>query len=601
MVALSRSPASVSPLLRGSLAQRLRIGCGLILFTFVLFHFLNHALGLWSITAMDTFQEWRTAITRSTLGTIVLGAALVTHIGLNLWKIAGRSTWRLPPWEAVQIGLGLLIPLLLFVHLSQMRGHHIMLGIATSYTQTLADVWNNAALRQTTLLLVVWTHGCIGLHFWLRLSRYYHRIAPLLLGLAVLVPALALAGFLVAGRQAAATAAATQAATAAPSSSSGYDEYGGGYDDYGGGYDDYGGGYGAPQPVQAISDAVLDASAWYTAWALLALVAITLAIRALLRRGRRRIRVGYTAGRSVVTPVGPTLLEISRAAGIPHTSVCGGRARCSTCRVKVEDGGEALPPPSAAEAATLKNVRAANDVRLACQLRPQADLTVTRLVRPPEMGRGLAARAEDGGVERTLAILFLDIRGFTSLSEARLPYDTVFLLNRFFGEVGEAVTAAGGWIDKYMGDGMMALFGLNQPIEGACRGALTATVRIDAALERINAELAGELAAPLKIGIGLHIGPLVLGRIGHRASAATTVIGPAVNVTSRLESLTKEHGVQVIASSELVRTAGLPVDAPFPEIAVTVRGATEPVAVRLVARGGDLAPYLGEPRVRAAA
>src|SRR3954470_18749810 len=118
MAATHTISAPVSPLLRGSVAQRLRILSGLTLFTFVFFHLLNHAFGLWSIEAMDAFQVWRTAITRSTLGSTVLAAALLTHVGLNSWKIANRSTWRLPVWEATQIVLGLSIPLLLFVHLS---------------------------------------------------------------------------------------------------------------------------------------------------------------------------------------------------------------------------------------------------------------------------------------------------------------------------------------------------------------------------------------------------------------------------------------------------------------------------------------------------
>ena len=124
-------------------------------------------------------------------------------------------------------------------------------------------------------------------------------------------------------------------------------------------------------------------------------------------------------------------------------------------------------------------------------------------------------------------------------------------------------------------------------------------MHIDAALERLNRELHGELTAPLKIGIGLHIGPLVLGRIGHRGSAATTVIGPAVNVASRLESLTKEHGVQIVASADLARQAGLPASA-FPEVSVTVRGASGPVDVLLIAKGSDLAPYLAADQRSAA-
>jgi len=92
----------------------------------------------------------------------------------------------------------------------------------------------------------------------------------------------------------------------------------------------------------------------------------------------------------------------------------------------------------------------------------------------------------------------------------------------------------------------------------------------------------------------------VLGRIGHRASAATTVIGPAVNVASRLESLTKEHGVQVIASAELAGRAGLPAGA-FPEADVTVRGTSAPLGVLLIPRGGDLSAFLGEADRRTAA
>jgi adenylate cyclase len=581
MTPIQSPSVAATPLLRGGALQRLRIASGLILFAFALTHFLNHALGIWSIEAMDTVQAWRTAVTRSTLGSTVLAAALVTHIALNIWKIGRRSTWRLPVWEALQIALGLAIPVLLFVHLAQMRGHYILLDTATRYSETLPDLWNGAALRQTALLLVVWVHGCIGLHFWLRLSAAYRRIAPVLLVLAVLIPTLALTGFVVAGRDAAAQAAAT--APAVPDA------------DY-----DYYSDYGAPQAEPLISDPVLEGTAWYSAWALIGIVAVTLAIRALLRRRGRRIRVSYTAGPSIVAPVGPTLLELSRMSGVPHTSICGGRARCSTCRVRIEDGAGGLPEPNQAEAATLKQIHAGPDIRLACQLRPRHDLAVTRMIRPPEERRAILPGVEESGVERILAILFLDIRGFTALSEVRLPYDTVFLLNRFFAEVGEATNAAGGWIDKYMGDGMMALFGINRSAEAACRSALIAAMHIDSALERLNHELQGELATPLKIGVGLHVGPLVLGRIGHRGSAATTVIGPAVNVASRLEGLTKEHGVQIVASAALARQAGLP-SGVFPEIVVAVRGTSDPVAVLLIKEGRDLAPYLGDEGRRSAA
>ena len=439
---------------------------------------------------MDAMQEWRTAITRSWPGSAVLAAALLTHIGLNLWKIARRSTWRLPFWEAIQIALGLTIPLLLFVHLAQMRGHHILLDQATRYSETLPGLWNSYALPADV--------AASG-----RLAARLHRAAFL----AAAQPALP-----------AACAGAVRAR--------------GGHPDAGArglrrrrprrsreGRGDGGERRRAERRQRRLflrlggllrfrillrrrlrrraegRAADLRSGAGRHGVlhrvALLGIVAVALAIRALLRVRNRRIHVNYTAGPSIVARVGPTLLELSRMAGVPHASICGGRARCSTCRVRVEGAAGDLPEPNHAEAATLKQIHAGPGIRLACQLRPRHDITVTRMLRPPEERRAMfPAGAEESGVERILAILFLDIRGFTTLSEARLPYDTVFLLNRFFGEVGEATNAAGGWIDKYHGrrhDGAVR----HQPA-GRRRlplGAFGAAMHIDAALDRLNREL----------------------------------------------------------------------------------------------------------------
>jgi adenylate cyclase len=562
-----RPTTQASSLLAGGVWQRLRIFSGLVLLVFAFFHLLNHALGIWGIGPMEAFQHWRVPIQRWLPISILILAAFFTHLFLNLWRIATRSTWRMPVWEGVQIALGLSIPVLLMQHAPYLRAAAAIDGVSTAYSRVLPGLWNELAWNQTILVIIVWAHGCIGLHFWLRLGKYYRRVAPLLFAIAVLLPALSLAGFVAAGREAAARPALHSEAT---------------------------------QPT-GITAHDVERIAVDTAWTLLALLALVLAIRAVLYLSRRRIRVRYTDGPTLLAPAGPTLLEMSRAFRVPHASVCGGRARCSTCRVRVDSSDAALSPVTAAEGATLRRIHAEPDVRLACQLRPRGDLTVTRLVRPPDEARpGFATDIEAAGVERTLAVLFLDIRGFTTLSEARLPYDTVFLLNRFFTEVGEALIASGGWIDKYLGDGLMALFGLNQQTDAACRAALSAAVGIDAALERLNLELGEELAGPLKIGIGLHVGPLVLGRIGHSASAATTVIGPVVNVASRLEALTKEHDVQVVVSSALARRGGLELDA-FPTTSVTVRGTSEEIAVLLIPRGRDLAPFLEKTAEPAAA
>ena len=303
-----------------------------------------------------------------------------------------------------------------------------------------------------------------------------------------------------------------------------------------------------------------------------------------------RIDIRYRAGPTVRVAPGATLLEISRANGVPHASVCGGRARCSTCRVGIEGGIESLPPPGPAEAETLARVGAAPNVRLACQIRPTADLAVARLVNP-QVSRPVQGftSPQSQGVERTLAVLFFDARGFTELSEKRLPYDVVFILNRLFAEVGEAIGAEGGHIDKYMGDGLLALFGggeMEEPSDG-CRAALRAAHGIDLALERLNRDLATELGRPLAIGVGIEVGPLVMGRIGHPATAALTVIGSTVNTAARLEALTKEKGCQVIVSEEVMTCAGR-CDHGFARETVAIRGLAAMRDIVLVPRGRDL-------------
>ena len=114
---------------RGDILQRLRLVSGLILFAFATTHFLNHALGLINVDLMQDAQQWRWVVTRSLPGTLVLTAALVTHIGLALYKLALRTTLRMPPWELIQLALGLTIPFLLFPHIVNTRIAHDYFGV----------------------------------------------------------------------------------------------------------------------------------------------------------------------------------------------------------------------------------------------------------------------------------------------------------------------------------------------------------------------------------------------------------------------------------------------------------------------------------------
>lgn len=551
---------AVHALARGSTVQRLRLVSGLVLFLFAATHLLNHALGLVSLDAMEDVQTIRQWITRSWLGTMLLAAAFLTHVALALLKTAERRTRRMPAWETLQVASGILIPLLLIDHVVTTRFASALYGTSDFYKPVLAWYWPQRALVQTLLVLVVWMHACVGLHFWLRLAPWYRRAAPVLLAAAVLLPALALAGISVAGRQVAASLGPDGGAEALLRSMR------------------WPTGAGRAQ-LDGIARAGLAVFG-----ALVACVAGVHLARAWRERRAGKVAITYARGPTVEGPLGATLLEISRLRHVPHASVCGGRARCSTCRVRIDVGAHTLSRPLFPEAVTLGAIGAAPGVRLACQIRPEQPLVVTRLVAPEPASptRGLEAAGEAQGVERTLAIMFLDVRGFTALSERRLPYDVVFLLNRFFKAIGDAIQSEGGAIDKYLGDGLLALFGHQTGAREGCRAALAAAARIDLALEQLNAALAAEHDARLRIGIGLHAGPLVVGRIGHPDTAATTVIGPPVNAAARLEALTKEKRCQLVVSRYLAQMAGWAAEG-VPAETTTVRGVAEPIEVLLVA------------------
>jgi adenylate cyclase len=297
---------------------------------------------------------------------------------------------------------------------------------------------------------------------------------------------------------------------------------------------------------------------------------------------RSRIRISYPDGREVQVPRGFSVLEASRFTRIPHASVCGGRGRCSTCRIRISHGISPLPPPSASEQRVLQRVGAPPNVRLACQLRPTGNISVTPLLPASAQPRdGYAQPSYLAGQERIIAVLFADLRTFTGIAEQKLPYDLVFLLNSYFESVGDAIASAGGIIDKFIGDGVMALFGVDSGPEEGCRQALTAAKIMVANVNALSRTLAEELSEPLKIGIGIHCGPAVVGRMGYGSTVHLTAIGDTVNVASRLQDLTKEYGCQLIISEQVAEQAGLAVSA-FPRHELTVRNRREALAIFVV-------------------
>jgi len=545
----------------GSWVQRLRLLSGLVLFAFVVPHLLNHALGLISLEAMEAGRTWFLAVWRNPVGTTLLYGALATHLCLAVARLFRGRGLRMPAWEAAQALLGLSVPFLIALHLIGTRGVELFWGMQDTYAWVLWATWPGEILHQTLLLVVVWLHACIGLHFWLRLRPWYRHALPWCYAGALLLPLLAWLGFAQAGRQVAALA--TERAWVR----------------------------GMLAEARFPGEAVIDWAYTTETWVQAGFVALVLAIlavrlgRLLHERRRGGVRIAYPDGRIVSILPGTTVLEASRAAGIPHASVCGGRGRCSTCRVRLGRGRELLPPPHRDEAAVLTRVGAPESVRLACQLRPSSDIDVTPLL-PAAAGPRDAGRrpGHHHGVESEIAIMFADLRAFTALSEGRLPYDVVFLLNAYFRAMGVAIEAAGGHVDKFIGDGVMALFGIGSSPEEGCRQALAAARTMAATLDELNRALDHDLAEPLRIGIGLHAGPVIVGEMGYRAASSVTAIGDAVNVASRLEAMTKELGCQVVVSNRVARLSGVDLSA-FLSQEIQVRGRTRPLRVFAIPNG----------------
>ena len=535
---------------RSPLRQRLRLASGLVLFAFALTHFLNHALGLVSLEALEAGRRIFLAVWRNPLGEAVLFLSLLTHVALALWKTARRRTFRLPAWQWAQLLLGLSIPWLLIPHVIGTGVLSDLFDYDDTYRNVLTILWPGVALNQTVLMLLVWAHAMIGLHFWLRTRPGYARFRASLAAFALLVPALASAGWIGAARRLRLTEDVPFPLTGEMTSFS--------------------------DPL------ILELRIGFLA--LIGLVLAVLVLRLAFGKMRHTIEITYPGGRTVRVVPGPTLLEISRMNAIPHADVCGGRARCSTCRCRIMTGLESLPAPSPTEARVLARVGAADDVRLACQIRPTASLAVVPLI-PAQTPRNRMTTTGDAyhwGVEQPVAVLFVDLRNFTGLAEARLSYDVVYLLNRYLGATARAVEAHGGYVDKFIGDGVMAIFGMTDGLQAGCRNALAATNAIAERMEHLNAELAGQLDTPLRVGMGLHAGPVILGRIGaldtNGVNARITALGDVVNTASRLESSSKELGHALVVSTTVLTAAGYSCDATR-EREIAIRGRKDPLRV----------------------
>lgn len=504
---------------------------------FVLPHVANHALGLASLDVMTSVSFAWLPWMLNPVGLAILYGAFAVHIALAVFALWRRRTLKMPVWEAAQLALGLLVPLILVQHVMGTRGATLFGAGGVAYPGVVLGLWLDgwSALQQAAFLVVVWAHLCIGFHYWLRLRPWYARARVALTIAAILLPVLGLLGFARAGWEAARKAA----------------------DDPAWGGEELRG----MRPEDPAAEAARLRTTLGLLGGYLGILALILAARGLRHAGKRRaasVKITYPSGRTVVAPAGLSILEISRFGGVPHTSVCGGRARCTTCRIRVADGAENLPPANHLETEALRRVNAEPNVRLACQTRPSGACTVFPLI-PPRSPSALGAveKPDSFGRERQVAVLFIDLRGSTTLAEGKLPFDVVFYLNQFFAEMSDAIDEAGGHYSNFTGDGLMALFGLESNVKAGVRDALAAALAMLRRLDHLNQRLENELRQPLKMGIGIHSGVAIVGMMGPPKTPILTALGDTINTCARLESLTKSYGVDLVVSEAAARAGGL--------------------------------------------
>ncbi len=566
--------AQLKRLIRGTSVRQVRLVCGVILFAYLVSHYLNHALGNISVEAMADGVRWHMLFWQFLPVAIVFYAAALIHTGLGLWALYERRQFRWKAIEPLQLVLGLSIPALIIGHIIGVRLGQTLYGHEKLYPQVFFAywiVWPHKLWLMYAVILVSWIHACIGLHFWLRMKPFYQRAAPFLLAVAVLVPALALLGLYQGGR-----------AVVDSDSKEWRAEY-----------------HTQAQVGTAAEQDVLTRIEEYFLigyLGLLGLAVLARGVRALHERRGGMISLSYGNGRKVRVPKGLTVLEASLRNNVPHASVCGGRARCSTCRIRVIGDHDALPAPSQREAFVLDRVGTGADpaIRLACQLRPETDLAFFQIFLPQVTAAAVRGSAPSRiGEERYLVSMFVDMRGSTKLAEKRLPFDTVFIVNRFLGAVSQAVIESGGQPNQFVGDGQLALFGLGTDPRTACRQALRAAAMIAANVDELNEFLKHDLREPIRFGIGIHAGEVIIGDIGYRDHMVFTALGDAVNVAARLQDMTKKLSCEAVLSEEVRVTAGLAAEG-LPEHEVEIRGRAEPMIVRAVDEAKTLAALVSE-------
>jgi adenylate cyclase len=542
-----------------SIIRSLRLGSGLVLFTYIGLHLINHSLGLISLATAEAALDIAIQVWSSLPGTVLLYGAFATHFVLALWAVYERRTFRLPPLELLRIALGFTLPVMLIGHAAATRLAWELYQLPSDYTHIVTNLWvTDSQGMQLGLLAPGWLHGCLGLHFAFSRRPLYQQLRFVLFAVALLLPVFSAFGFIAMARELIA-AGALPTATA-----------------------DYLSPEHAPQWL-AVAQWKYQLVMGY--FAIIGAAFGARAIRNLVERSRRRLITISYPDRNVRVPRGWSVLEASRSFHLAHASMCGGRARCSTCRVRILAGEDACPPAEAAEQATLERIGAGSDVRLACQLRPEGDISVVPLVRTERPNyRPTAPRRN---TEREVVVMFCDFLNHAELARSQLPQDLLYVLTLYVEALGNAIRTNGGTLSYVELDSVCALFGLERTPEQAARQALQAAAAIERATSDLNERFGRQWDCKVQVAVSIHAGRAVVGEISSLQPPAIMAVGAAMDIANELRKAAATRGKAFAVSEPVYAAVGL--EPTFPDkVMIAQRGSDAKIAVSLSATAPDL-------------
>jgi adenylate cyclase len=298
----------------------------------------------------------------------------------------------------------------------------------------------------------------------------------------------------------------------------------------------------------------------------------------------KKYQVEFVGEKVIAISKTETILDASLSAGIPHCHVCGGNARCSTCRVLVMEGVDHLTPPNLQESFLNNQMHFPPNVRLACQTRVTGGNVKLRRIIQDETDIGLYVGSAAGdstqqlGEEKTMALLFLDIRNFTHIVEGHPAFDVIHIIRKLFSLFQSRIEYNKGNIVETTGDGLYAVFNDEEGKERNAQAAVRAAYAMLGDLETLNETyFIPYFEERIKAGIGVHIGKVVSGTVRVGSENHCVVMGYAVNIASRLQTATKELNNDLIVSSEIYDLLS---DAPVLQPkSIVLKGVTNPLEV----------------------